>query len=985
MMCTPGMLAAQSGQTGTLQGRTSIANGRVVANAVIDIRRADGSFSRTTRSSPEGTYRIDFITPGTYEVHVQLVGYRPLEYTDVAIRAAEVQQLDIVLTPSRTELETLRVNAGRMNIDLTSTAFSSSLQARERELLPTPRDANALIDFTPGARTGQIFGGSTDQANLYQLDGVTVNQPGSGGSFLLPNIDWIEDFQVIGLGAGAEYGNFQGGLVNIITKSGSNTLQTRLRTFYESRALSASNAEAGENASELDHRVEVNAEVRGPILRDRVYFYLSGSEARSGNRVLDLRANATGTDRWLVPLEERHEQKFYGKLTWAAGPRDMLNASLGVDNLSRERVGLSGFDAVDATLRGESPSLFYQANWQRTVNERNSWEVKLSGYSGEDNELPYNGSDFPGVRLLDAPNSPQYANAFYTSRNSPSSLGLNAAYNATMSAHGIDHQVKIGGELVLGAWNERRTRNSGLSWYTEAGADFDPLAPATWQEIPSLGVYATADTGGQINLNADTRNSAVYVQDYMRINDRLTLSAGLRLGLWQGFITPGFPGGTRGSTRFRAVNAQGLDPRLGAAYDLRGDGSLVAKAHWGRFHQNLFALFFDRAPGSNVFTNIGFCDWNDRDKSVLPELGRQYTPAEFNARFSCFPGSVLFNEARAFEDYEQPYMDQITLGLEKMFGTNLKGEVLYINRQNHSVLSLADRNLESNWSPLTDVQVRDVRGPVRTPDGANLVLPLLYVRNDDLAARLRAGDVIPGYVASDALRLRYDPYLVVRPVDEATRSFNQLQLALSGVYDRATFVASLAFTRLTGNVYSVNGYYNPAGQENGPFVERNGQLNFDGNLENYSPWEFKLRATSALPLGFEGGMFLSYLAGEYWAPSLTLSRQLELVVGEGASAVPLSDELFAGTAGQALFTEPRGSRQLDGVASVDLRLQKVFSVGSYDLIAGLEAFNLPNGDGITARHTELAGQDPSTPSSLVGAVRRRQAPATFRLNVQVRY
>ena len=74
-----------------------------------------------------------------------------------------------------------------------------------------------------------MFGGSTNQANLYQLDGVTVNAPGTGGSFLLPNVDWLEDFKVIALGAGAEYGNFQGGLINMVTKSGNNTLQGAVR------------------------------------------------------------------------------------------------------------------------------------------------------------------------------------------------------------------------------------------------------------------------------------------------------------------------------------------------------------------------------------------------------------------------------------------------------------------------------------------------------------------------------------------------------------------------------------------------------------------------------------------------------------------------------------------------------------------------------------------------------------------------------------
>ncbi len=981
----PVRVVAQTSQTGMLLGRVTLADGRVVANALISLQRADGSYPRTAKADEFGEFRINFITPGTYTVSARLIGYQPATYEDVAVRASDVQRITVVLSPATTTLESVTVSAGVPTIDTRSTEFTSTLGARERELLPAARDANALINFTPGARPGQVFGGSTGQANLYQLDGVTVNQPGTGGSFLLPNVDWIEDFKVIGLGAGAEYGNFQGGLINIVTKSGSNTLQAQVRTFVENRALNASNVNAFENGSALDNRLEFNAEVRGPIIRDKLYFYLSGQESRSGNRVVDFRTAATDNVTWLGTLAERNEQKYYGKLTWQAGPRNIVNVSAGLDNVTRERAGLSAYNDIDATVRGRSPTTFYQANWQHTVNERNFVEFKFSGYNGQDNELPYNGSDLPAVVLLDAPNVPQFANALYTRRNAPSSYGFSAAYDRFFNTGFAQHNLKIGGEFVLGSWRERRTRNGGLTWYTEAGADFDARNPASWQEIPSLGVYATADTGGRIDLDAGTRNSAAYIQDYIRLSNRLSINVGARLGHWAGNITPGNGGGSRGTSSFRALSATGIDPRIGATVDVLGNASLVAKAHWGRFHQNLFALFFDRAPGANVFTNIEFCDWRNTDKSLLPELGRRYTPAEFDQLFTCFAGSALANEANAIENYRQPYMDQITLGLEKAIGRHLKAEVVYINRRNRAVLSLVDEALIRNWSPIPNVRVLDSRGAVKDPDGRELVLPVIYVRNNDLRERLRLGDVIPGYARSDTSRLGYSPDLVLRPVDEAQRRFDQLQLSLQGDYQRLTFNAAVAFTNLTGNLFSVNGYFSPVGEGSGPFVERNGQLNFDGNLENFSPWELKLRVSGQLPWGFEGGAFFSYFSGDFWTPELTVSRQLAFdAVQTNGEVVALNDELFRGASGQMILTEPRGSRQFSGQSNLDLRLQRVFAFGRNDVIVGVEAFNLFNGSAISARNRGLNNQDPNDLGSLVGAVRLRQPPTTFRLNIQYR-
>jgi hypothetical protein len=978
-------LAAQTTQTGMLEGRVIFANGRAIANATVTARQSDGSFERTTRTDALGDFRLNFLTPGRYTVSVRQLGFADATVPDIAVRATDVQRITVTLVLAQAELAPVTVRAtppapSKSN----STEFTRSLQARERELLPAPRNANALIGLLPGLRPGQVYGGSTGQANLYQLDGVTVNQPGRGGSFLLPNVDWIEDIRVIGPGAGAEYGNFQGGLINIVTKSGSNTTQGQLRTFFENRALNATNVNAFESGSELDARLEVSGELRGPILRDRLYYFVSGQEARGQERVIDL-PNASATElAWLPTRTERREQTYYGKLTLQANDRDVLNASVGIDRLTRERIGLSAFTSAEATYRGTSPSVFYQANWLRTVNNRSAFEIKLSGFTGRDDELPYGGASLPSVQLLDAANTPQFVNATYSNRNTPSSLGVSTVWSAFANTAGVQHHIKTGGEFVFGEWREARTRNGGLSWYTEAGEGFDPRNPATWREIPSLGVYATADTGGRIDLDAATQNGALFVQDDMRITDHLSISAGLRLSRWAGTITPGNGGSARGRERFEALSASGLDPRLGATLDLFGTGSLVAKAHWGRFHQNLFALFFDRAPGSNVFTDIGYCDWRDTDRRVLPELGRNYSPSAFNVLFDCFPGVNLQSEVREIRDYRQPHVDQITLGVEKTLGRHLRADALYINRRNRAVLSVVDLRETRNWSPVANVRIGNAQGPLRDPDGRDVVLPQVFVRNDDLRARLAAGDFVPGYNALDTLALEYAPDLVLQPVDDARRDFQQLQLTLAGTYPRVSFTAALSYTALSGNVFSVNGYAQPSGEGIGPYVAPNARLNMAGNLPNFAPWDFRLRMTGQLPWGVEGGGFLTYSSGDFWTPTLDLSRQLTYAVDAVDGAISLDRQLFRNANGQSVFVESRGSRQLASRHNLDVRLQKVLALRRHDVIVGLEVFNVFNANAITTVNEQLNAQAASDPSSLAGAARFRQPPTTFRLNLQYR-
>lgn len=984
MLLGASALRGQTAQTGSVTGYVLLSDGRPVANATVSVRQADGSYPRRTTTDDRGAFRLYFVPPGRYELTARLIGFRPVTLQGVAVRAAEARDVRVVVEPSRPELSALTVTSSPVAIHTGSTEFSSSLTAAERELLPAPRDANALIAFTPGARPEQVYGGSTGQANVYQLDGVSVNQPGFGGSFLLPNVDWIEDFTVVGPGAGAEHGNFQGGLINIVTKSGSNTRRSQLRTFVEDRRLNASNRNAFGAGAELGNRTEVNAEWGGPVIRDRLYYYVSAQDARAQTRIIDQRTATVAAPSWLPVQAERHERKLYGKLTWQPSNGDMLQASAGVDIVNRERVGLSAFTAADATYRGRSPSVFAQANWQRTLSPRRFLELKVSGYAGRDDELPYNGSDRPAVVLLDAPNAPLFANAYYTRRNTPRSLGVTALHDWHLDVGRWQHHLKFGAEYVSGTWREQRSRNADMTWYTEGGDNFDPLDPATWREIPSLGVYATADTGGRIDLNADSHNAALFVQDYLRLSRHVTVSAGVRVGQWIGTLTPGFGGRNGAAERFEAVRATGIDPRVGVVYDLGGNARTVVKAHWGRFHQNLFALFYDRAPGANIFTNIDYCDWNDVAKQRLPSLTTRYSAAEFDALFTCYPGAVLSNEAQAIERYRQPYMDQLTLGVERAVGTRVKVTLLYLARRNRAVLSLVDANLERNWSPISNVRVRDARGPVTGADGASVVLPLLYVRNDALRDRLRAGDVVPGYTRADTARLAFNPRPILTTVDDASRAFDQLQLMVQGVWPRLTVHASVARTILTGNVFSVNGYVDPNGQGNGPFIDPNGQLNFGGRLANSAPWDVRLRLSGRLPWGMEGGAFASWTSGDAWTPQLTITRQLGLDAESATGAVPLDARLVSGTVGQTLFIEPRGSRQLPAQLTVNLRLQRATAVRGHTLIVGIEAFNMLNGSAVTSVRETLNGQDASDPSTLVGAVRLRQQPATLRLNVQYR-
>ncbi len=148
----------------------------------------------------------------------------------------------------------------------------------------------------------------------------------------------------------------------------------------------------------------------------------------------------------------------------------------------------------------------------------------------------------------------------------------------------------------------------------------------------------------------------------------------------------------------------------------------------------------------------------------------------------------------------------------------------------------------------------------------------------------------------------------------------------------------------------------------------------------------KLRLSGQLPWQFEGGLFANVAAGDYWTPTYTLPRTASFRATNAAgSTITLPPELFAGTSGQDVFIEERGNRQFAAQATLDLRLQRAFRIKATQLVVGAEVFNAFNGSSATEVKTSLNNQSTGDPSSLLGAVRLRQLPTTFRLNTQVRF
>ncbi len=964
-----GPALAQTDQTGVLEGTVRAAGGGAVPGAVILASLAEGGFPHDATTDERGLFRIAFLAPGDYTVMIQATGFQDQQVEAVRLSAGATRTLAVEMAAMDTFNEALVVTAAEPLIDAGTTELGSlTLDAEDTELLPISRSATDLVKFTPGASNGSVWGGSTGQANSYKLDGVGVNQPGVGGDFLLPNVDWIEEFQVKGLGAGAEDGNFQGGLISIVTKSGTNDWKGGVRLNFEDESLNSTNLNTREAGSEDDQRLEVNADIAGPIRRDQLYYFFSAQQSQRDTNVVDEAASSGDQVSFLPVREERTETKLFGKLTWQPRQNSYVNLVLGWDDVETENRGLSSFVAPEAAEIQDSPSVFYNASWSQTLGANAFLEVKFTGFDGDDERRPKNG-DLPSVQILGGDRN-IFSNAKFIRLQTPESNGLSAGLDYYFDTGSVEHELKVGFEVLDGSWLERRLRSGGLTWRPEEGdGPFDPQDPATWGFISS-------DWGGEINLDADNVNSALYVQDYVDVSSRLRLSAGLRWGQWEGDLTPGFGGGST----FMAVDDDAFDPRLGLVWDLRGDGSWVGKLHWGRYHQSLFALLFDRVAGGNVFQDEEFWDW---DAPGLPDVTRNYTLAEREQLFAFFDADSTGEEVGPVLDYDQPFVEQLVIGIEHALNARWKLGATYVHRENDNILALVDRNLTSNYTLFRDVSVIDFRSgdPIRDPNGGPLVLGQVLVSNDDIVSQGWA----PGLTDAEVAALTFDQDLVLTNPDDATREMDQLQLVVDRQGAAWELSASVVYTDLEGNFFSVSGYDDPTGTGAGSFVRPNEAINSDGNLRGVDEWELKLRLTADLPWELRGGFYFNYRSGEVVTPIYEIdNRNHDFMASNGEF---FSFRHFSDVNGEAIFLEPRGSRELDDSTVIDLHLDRVFALGgnNRDVVLGFDVFNLLNDDAVTRIRTDVNDQDPSDPSTLFGAAERRLVPRTFRLYASFRF
>jgi len=225
--------------TGTVTGRVMDAQNLPIPGATVTVTGPQGS--KTAVSDADGRYAVPFLTPGTYAVKAELQGFRSFERTGIAVPLGQSVAVPVTLTMGALS-EVVQVTAAPPIIDATSTTSGASISSELLQRIPVGRTFSDTLYLAPGVSTGGSVGaanpsiaGGSGLDNQYVIDGVNVTNQGYGaiGSYSIvfgslgnaTPFDFLQEVQVKTGGYDAEFGQATGGLVNVVTKSGTNQVK----------------------------------------------------------------------------------------------------------------------------------------------------------------------------------------------------------------------------------------------------------------------------------------------------------------------------------------------------------------------------------------------------------------------------------------------------------------------------------------------------------------------------------------------------------------------------------------------------------------------------------------------------------------------------------------------------------------------------------------------------------------------------------------
>ncbi len=667
---------AQSG-AGALEGTVIDKDGSALPGVTVTATNPETGFTRVATTEADGGFRLAALPAGDYEVTFELSGFGTVTQEAVKVNVASARTLEVTLSVATLE-EAITVTS---EAPLIASEASMGTVVSQKELESLPLNGRQFANLAvlapgtslsynsdptkPGQLTVALNGGIGRNVN-YVMDGGDNTDDTIGGALQNFNLEAVQEFKIQTGQYKAEYGRSSGGVLTVVTKTGTNNFSGSVYGFFRDDSLN-SKTETESNAG-IDkqpyERQQFGGSLGGPIVRDKAHFFATYEKTdRETAYTVDSGGIEPGLDgqSFALPFED---ELITAKGTYDVNAKQYLQVRYGYQK-NADKYGAAALTAPETlgTVSNEYSSIL------------GGWTAQLG--SDRLNEFVFQYTKFDNVITADS-----VAPTIYY----PSGFTRGQNINTPQSTHQIKYQYSDDFSFSTDLGGRRNDFKTGVNYIhePELGGDFSTglagqysrLANSTSAPISDITIY-----GGFFGESTPVDQYSVYFQDDLYLNDRLTLNLGFRYDYWEGFdldqrsnpiwqtlstqttyneyYLRDFQGGRGGKL---SNDDDNYAPRLGFTWDVSGDGRRVLRGGIGRFYDfpytNATVLF----PTAAVQSNYGVIYNHNEPTGITNPDGSFFQPGQ-PLPPNELPGADVFppNEV-ASPTLATPYSDQISLG-----------------------------------------------------------------------------------------------------------------------------------------------------------------------------------------------------------------------------------------------------------------------------------------------------------------------------------
>lgn len=620
LLTLPAALFGQARLTGAdLTGILSDQSGGVLPGATVTVTNVATNVSRTVLTDGSGRYVVLALPPGTYTMRAELAGFATRTRAGVVLALGQSVAMDFTLELSAAT-EEVTVSGNTPLVDVGRTEVSTVISQQFIDNLPiNGRNFIGFSVITPGVSTdrtpqqgasatsGLSFTGQRARSNNIMVDGLDNNDPVVGAVRAVFSQEAIREFQVLTDSYSAEFGKASGGVVNIVTKSGTNTVHGNIFYYFRDTSLNAKNYfdkfDLFGNPVDLEkapfNQHQWGATLGGPAKKDRSFYFLSAERTDSKDSRLvkiDPQAAALLTsvgfpvETGNVPLGVKNSEVF-AKLDHQWTSERSLTVRGNFADIARD-----GVDDFGGTVAKSLGSTQYRTDWGLSAAETDVWSSRWlnelrTQFAHEDQTIesldPTCGgpcvSQDQGGPTLEITGVASVGRQRFTPQTR---INNRIQLLDTVSYISGSHHYKAGAE-----YNRVDTPSSALPLHFGGRYIFSA--------IPALGVASALDGVrkgvpaayvqgyGNASFVGTTNDLSLFAQDEWRLG-RLTVKPGVRYQrqFWRDYTYKvSDVGGSSFSYPFPS-DANNVAPRVALAYDLSGDGRTAVHGSYGMFYEN---------------------------------------------------------------------------------------------------------------------------------------------------------------------------------------------------------------------------------------------------------------------------------------------------------------------------------------------------------------------------------------------------------------